>query len=137
MHRRYVCRSPTCTILLPGNKRWTYADLLFGVLQHNCHLGQDEQHILTLACRTGEAFPVPRYRMHIFNVREDRMLRCEFVLSERKMAASKNPADVRLDLGDHPIAQELRDLGIVRAAGCQYAPQVQAVLTPVVESLPM
>jgi hypothetical protein len=102
-----------------------------------CQLGQDGQHILTLACRTGEAFSVPRYRSHIFNVREGHMLRCEMILSERQMAVSKNPVDVLLDLGDHPIAQELRELGIVRAVGCQYAPQLQAVLTPVIESLPV
>jgi len=102
-----------------------------------CHLGQDDRHILTLACRTGEASSAPRYRMEIFNVLEDRMLRCEITLSERQMAASRDREDVRLDLGDHPVAQELRELGIARAIGCQYAPCVQAVLTPVIESLPI
>lgn len=100
-----------------------------------CRLDQGNRQIFTLACRTGEAFPVPRYRMHPFTIRGDRMLRLEFVLSERQQAASSNPADVRLDLGDHPIAQELRELGITRAVGCQYTPHLQAILTPVIESL--
>jgi len=101
----------------------------------HCRLAREEQHILTLACRACEPTPVPRARMHVFTILRDRMLRCEFVLSERQQAASGSQADVRLDLGDHPIAQELRELGIKRAVGCQYTPYTQAILTPVIESL--
>jgi hypothetical protein len=100
-----------------------------------CRLAQEEQQILTLACRTGDAVSVPRYRMHPFTHLDGRLLRCEFVLSERQQATSRKATAVRLDLGDHPIAQELRELGITRAIGCQYSAHLQAILTPVIESL--
>ena len=75
--------------------------------------------------------------MYPFTHQDNRLLRCEMILSEREQAVSKNPADVRLELGDHAIAQELRELGITRATGCQFTPHVQAVLSPVLESLPV
>jgi hypothetical protein len=64
------------------------------------------------------------------------MLRSEAISGPHEQFASRDPADVRLELGDtHPIAQELRALGITRNLGCQYVPQMQSILTNVLESL--
>jgi hypothetical protein len=37
-------------------------------------------------------------------------------------------------LGDHPIAQELEELGLGRMLAYQYAPSYQSILSPVLES---
>jgi len=100
------------------------------------HLHEGGAHILSLACRKLEPRDVPRYRSHPFTVRNDRLLRSEMILSERKSAGSRSASDVRLELGDHAIAQELRSLDIGRAVGCSHAPEYQIILTPVIESLP-
>ena len=65
------------------------------------------------------------------------LLRSEMILSERELPGSRKAADVQLELGDHPIAQELTGLDIGRAIGFTYAPDYQIILTPVIESLPV
>jgi len=101
-----------------------------------CRLSLEGDPILSLACRTGPTTPVPRGRVHIFNVNGDRLLRSESMSSAHEQFASRDAADVQLELGDnHAIAQELRALGITRTLGCQYVPHMQSILTNVLESL--
>ena len=99
----------------------------------SCRLSEEGTHILTLTCRKQALAPAPRYRMHIFTAQE-RLLRCEIVLSGRDLASGRSPSDVRLELGDHAISQELDELQIGKLVGYQYTPQYQAILMPVVES---
>ncbi len=61
------------------------------------------------------------------------MLRSELIVSERKQFSGRSRSDVSLELGNHPIAQELRALQLGRILACQYTPQHQLILTPVVE----
>lgn len=100
----------------------------------SCHLSEGNKYILTLAGRELELHPVARSRIHALTVRGGRILRCELILNEREEAISENSTDVRLELGDHPISQELRDLRLGKATSYQYSPQLQAILTSVVES---
>ena len=100
----------------------------------SCHLSEGETPILTLAARKPEAQPAPRCRMQPFTVRGGHLLRSEMIMSERDQAASTDGRAVRLELGDHPLAQELRALTLGKMASYQYCPRFQAVLTPVVES---
>jgi hypothetical protein len=99
-----------------------------------CHLSQDGESILTVAGRELPCYTAPRYRMHPINARRGRLLRSEFILSEREQGTSKDAGDLRLELGNHPIAQTLADLNLGRLIGCQYSPRCQAILTPVIES---
>ena len=62
------------------------------------------------------------------------MLRCELIVSERHQVESRASSDVRLELGEHPIAQEMKEWKLGKILAYQYAPQHQAILTPVVES---
>jgi hypothetical protein len=65
------------------------------------------------------------------------MLRSQSMSSAHEQFASRNPADVRLELeGDHPMSRELRELGITRTLGCQYVPHMELILSNVLESLP-
>jgi mRNA-degrading endonuclease RelE of RelBE toxin-antitoxin system len=62
------------------------------------------------------------------------LLRPLIVFAERAESSSKNPGDAKLELGDHRISQELRDLHLGGMVGCQYTPSMQTILTPVLES---
>jgi hypothetical protein len=99
-----------------------------------CHLAEGTQRILTLAGRQLETQRAPRSRVNFFTIRNDRILRSVGVTSERLLARSKNRSCMRLELGDHPIAQELKELGIGRMLAYQYAPQFQSILSPPLES---
>ncbi|MEM8831253.1 MAG: acetoacetate decarboxylase family protein [Cyanobacteria bacterium P01_G01_bin.19] len=100
----------------------------------SCQLRADSQHILTLKGREGKFHNVARSRMQPITVRSEHMLRCELIVSERNQLESRSASDVHLELGDHPIAQEMKKWKLGRILGYQYAPQHQAILTPVVES---
>jgi hypothetical protein len=99
-----------------------------------CRLAEGDRHILTMAGRELEAQEAPRSRVWFYTARGGRLLRSEGVSSKRLQARSKDAAHLRLDLGDHPIAQELRDLGLGRMLAYQYAPSYQSILSPALES---
>lgn len=99
-----------------------------------CELKSDDESILTLSGRVLPLRSSPRYRIDPITHRRGYLLRSELVLSERDMGASKSGDDVRLELGQHPISQELRELELGRMLGYQYCPQAQGILTPVFES---
>ncbi len=101
----------------------------------NCHLSEAGHHILTLSGRDGVACSVPRSRMHPITVRNGYLLRCELVVSQHNQVNGQ-AGGVQLELGDHPISQELKAWKLGRALAYQYNPQYQAILTSVIESLP-
>lgn len=102
----------------------------------HCHVAEGGKEILSLSGRKLPLEPTPRSRIHPTNYRGGRLVRSEFIQSERQAGASRDASDVRLELGDHPVAQELRDLDLGRALAYEYCPQLQAILTPVLESHP-
>jgi hypothetical protein len=70
----------------------------------------------------------------VINARAGRLLRPLIIFAEREEATSRNPGDAKLELGDHRISQEVRDLNLSRMVGCRYTPSMQVILTPVLES---
>jgi hypothetical protein len=102
----------------------------------SCRLAEDSTHILTLSVRKIPVKDFDRWRFHGITFRDGRILRSEAIINVRKQAISRNPADVKLELGDHAISQELRDLHLGRMIHFQYMPENQAILTPVLESYP-
>ena len=48
--------------------------------------------------------------------------------------SSKNKEDVKLELGEHQIAEELSELKIGKLLGYRYCPHAQGILTPPFES---
>jgi hypothetical protein len=99
-----------------------------------CRLEEDGRHILTLSGRKLPLQRAPRYRARLFTTRNRRLLRSDMVHSERGLGESRDSSHVRLELGDHPIAQELKNLNIGRLSAYQYAPDYQMILSPVIES---
>lgn len=100
-----------------------------------CRAAEGQEHILSLSVSKLALQPGGRSYFHSLTFREGRILRLEFILGEGDQGKSRNPADAVLELGDHPIAQELRDLQLGRMAYCYYRPRFQAILSPVLESL--
>ncbi|MFM7447265.1 MAG: acetoacetate decarboxylase family protein [Leptolyngbyaceae cyanobacterium] len=100
-----------------------------------CHLSHLDQPILTLIGKEGALSPMPRSRIQPITVREGYLLRCEWILSERNQCNGNAFSGGRLELGDHPIAQEMREWPLGQMIAYQYSPGYQAILTPVIESL--
>jgi hypothetical protein len=100
----------------------------------SCRLVEKQGHILSLTVSDLDLETGERMYIHSLTFREGRILRLEFVLSACEKGGSRNPKDAELELGDHPIAQELRDLGLGWMVYCYRVPRFQAVLSPVVES---
>lgn len=100
----------------------------------SCRLTEAGQHILTLTVRKGNPRPAPRYRLHPVNLRAGRLLRPTAICSERQESVSRKASDVKLELGDHRISQELRDLRVGRVLQSGYTPSMQIILTPVLET---
>ena len=99
-----------------------------------CELNSDNKNILTLSGRKLETKQFPRIRINPVTFRNGYILRSEFVINEREMGESKSKDDVKLELGDHRIADELRELDLGKVTGYRYCPQTQGILTPVIES---
>jgi hypothetical protein len=99
-----------------------------------CRLVESDRPILTLSGRKVDLRDSPRSRWQVFTARNGRLLRSELILSERRMGASRRASDIRLELGDHPIAEELRGLKLGRMLMYEYVPAYQCILTPVIES---
>ena len=72
--------------------------------------------------------------MSSLTYRRGYILRSEFVISERQMGTSKGGEAVKLELGEHPIADELRELNLGKIVSYSFVPQAQGVPTPVFES---
>jgi len=99
-----------------------------------CTLQTEGQHILTLSGRQLPTKRFPRFRVHPLTYRRGYILRSEFVMSEREMGASTREEDVKLELGTHPISEELKAMELGKVTGYRYCPYVQGILTPVIES---
>ena len=100
-----------------------------------CRLSDEGRYILNLSGRRVDLRPAPRARTHVFTERNGRLLRSEAITSERDTGTSRRRRDARRELGDHPIAEELRALRLGRAIAVGIAPSHQVILTPVLEGL--
>ena len=99
-----------------------------------CELRENNQKVLSMSGRKLALNKNPRYRVNPITYRGGYLLRSEFVISERAMGHSRSAADINLDLGDHPIAEELKELKLGKVSGYGYCPHAQGILTMVFES---
>jgi hypothetical protein len=100
-----------------------------------CALKEDNQIILRLAGRKLPLTSTARSRINPITYRNGYILRSELISSEREMGYSRNINDARLELGDHKIASDLKQLRLGRILNYSYCPQVKFILTPVFESI--
>jgi len=100
----------------------------------SCCLSDTGQHILTVTVPKGNPRPVPRLRTYPVNARSGRLLQSVCIVSEREESSIKNPRNAKLELGDHQISQQLKDLHLGKIGRCQYVPYMQMILSSVLES---
>ncbi len=102
-----------------------------------CYLGEGGHDIFTLSTKMLPVKPSGRWRFDCFSARDDRILRSEVTVNVRQQVISRNPKNVKFELGDHNLAQELRNLNLGRMVHLQYLPACQTILSGVVESYEM
>jgi hypothetical protein len=100
----------------------------------SCELKADGQDVLRLSGRKLDVKRFTRLRVNPITFRRGYFLRSEWVISERDMGTSNGRGDVRIELGEHEISEELRALNLGRVTGYRYCPHAQGILTPVFES---
>jgi hypothetical protein len=112
------------------------ADITFEETEEwvRCRLAEKGTDILTLEVQKGELEPAGRWSVSFLTARDGHLLRLGWVESEQRKRESHASSDARLELGPHPIAEELRKMHLGRVLSCEYRPRFQAVLSPVVES---
>lgn len=112
------------------------ADINFSKENHwtNCIADSEGQNILSLSGRDLPVKPFPRQRVFTVTLKNDQLLRSEFNFSESMVGVSKKQTDVKLELGDHPIGQKIKDLYSGKVLQYQYYPSGQAILSTPTES---
>ncbi len=73
-------------------------------------------------------------RYSVVNVRHDRLLYGMASVHIQQIGISRSPSNVRLELGEHDIAQQLRNLKLGRMIDYRYCPEGQLMLHSVLES---
>lgn len=100
----------------------------------NCKTDSEGQNILSLSGRDIPVMLSPRQRVFPITQINDQLLRSEFNFSETMVGVSKKQSDVRLEFGDHPIGQKIKDLYSGKVLQYQYCPSGQAILSTPIES---
>jgi hypothetical protein len=101
-----------------------------------CELAVKGQTILTLKGRKLPLRRTPRSRVYPITVKDGRILRSEFVLSECAAGASTDRRDAELTFGSHPMAEELKGMNPGAVKLVRYCPEIRGILSPVLESFP-
>ena len=103
-----------------------------------CRLAEGGRHILTLRLRhRPPRRRDERVRYEPVTVKSDRLLRATSITRIPRAAVAHDGRGVELDLGDHPLADELRHLRLGRVIMASYAPANQSILGPPLESWPL
>ena len=100
----------------------------------SCEVKVDNQLILRLRGRKLKTKKIPRSYVNPISYRNGLLLRSELVISQRGMGISQANESVDLVLGQHPLAEELKQLNLGRILQYQYCPSAQAILITPFES---
>ncbi len=100
---------------------------------NKCKLSSNGKNIFTLEVKKIEADTVP-INFSCYTIKDGQLIKT-FVPTQGEFASSQDPDDVKCVLGNHPIAEELKSLGIGdKAVEYYYASKVQGLLFPPGES---
>jgi hypothetical protein len=102
----------------------------------HCHLAAEGKDIFTLSARQLKTKPAGRSRLHALTIMGERILRSEIMINQPQRGVSIRQEDVRLELGDHAIANNLREMQLGRMLQLQHMPAHQSILTSAIESYP-
>jgi hypothetical protein len=102
-----------------------------------CRLKEGDRDIFRVRAKCGRVRPKDlRTRYEPVTVKDDHLVRCMAVANYRHLARSLG-GSVTLELGDHPLAEQIRNLGLGRVLSVGYAPDAQSILTSPYESWPL
>lgn len=94
-----------------------------------CELLEKGEHILTLTGKKLKTGKGKTLHFCTYPVKEDRAQMADVLLRAKEMAMSFNPNAADLELGDHPIGKELKDLLLMKKPiTYMYMPDFQAIL---------
>jgi len=112
------------------------ADIRFSKEENwiSCKADFDGKNILSLSGKNIPVRPFPRQRVFPVTRKDDQLLRSEFNFNNAEVGVSKKQFDVKLEFGDHPIGQKLKDIYAGRVLQYQYYPSGQAILSSPTES---
>lgn len=100
----------------------------------SCKMESEAQHILTIRGRKLPLKQFPRSRMNPIGYRKGYLLRCEWIDSQREIGISKRAEDVKLELGEHRVGKELRELNLGKVLEYRFCPKARGILAQVFES---
>lgn len=104
----------------------------------SCVVTEGEHRILRLSVPKPTIKRVDRrWPGNMITVRDGWVQRVPFVTNIRHMGATMRPTDVELELGDHPVADELRGLRLGRPINVQFTPDSQQILGTVLDGWPV
>ncbi|MDJ0923267.1 MAG: acetoacetate decarboxylase family protein [Acidimicrobiia bacterium] len=102
-----------------------------------CRVEEGGRQILNLSIRRPSVVPVHRrWPAGMLTVRDGWVQRIPYVSNIPYAGKSSKAADVGLELGDHPVADELRHLDLGRPVNIQYFTGMQQTLGTVLEAWP-
>jgi Acetoacetate decarboxylase (ADC) len=101
-----------------------------------CQLRAEGQDILTLEVKKIATKATPM-NFHSYTVKDGRLLRT-LIQTQGQVGVTRFRGGASCTLGEHPVAEELRALGMGRTAvQCLYGTGVQSMLHPASERLPL
>ncbi len=102
-----------------GQRIWGYPKFLADIEiteergRVSCSLAHDGAYVLTLDVREGGPLPIPQRDIPTYSHRDGTLRRTEWLYETRTKARL---GGATLELGSHPIAEELRSLGLPKRA---------------------
>jgi hypothetical protein len=103
-----------------------------------CRLAQEGEQVLALSVRRRNPSLKTYLEFNTYSVKDGRLLWTPVRGLSTGMARSFMPGAARLDLGGHPLSEQLRDLELSnRATLALYAPRLQAVLPAAEQAYPL
>lgn len=100
----------------------------------HCSWKDNGTKVMDVSIKKGTLRSVERNRMHAINADAGRLVRVESIVSERQESTGSNPDAVKLSLGEHPVADDIRKMQLGKCMMHTYSPQSQVILSPVMES---
>ncbi len=97
----------------------------------------DGLRVLEMGHLVPAAQPAIRWRLHLLGLRGTHLLRSEMLINVRQLGRTHDPTEACLELGDHPIAAEMRGWQIGRLLDLRYMPAQQSILSAPLESIPL
>ncbi len=103
----------------------------------HCRVTADGRRVLEMGHLVPAAQPAIRWRLKLLGLRGNHLLRSEMVINVRQLGRSHDQNEACLELGDHPVAAQMRAWQLGRLLDLRYMPAQQSILSAPLESIPL